>query len=71
MERHYSSIIRRFLTFLIAIFLAITVLGCQNTNEVSIAAKHRQLTNIAEQQLRWRYSAFPPTSQTETFRPTP
>jgi len=71
MKNNYGSIIRGFLTLIIAIFLALAVLGCQNQNEVSIASKHRRLTNIAEQQLRLRYSAFPPTSQTETFRPAP
>jgi len=71
MKSNYGSIIRGFLTLIIAILLALTILGCQNQNEVSIAAKHRRLTSIAEQQLRWGLSAFPPTSQTETFRPAP
>ncbi len=71
MKKHYGSIIRRFLTLLIAIFLAVTLLGCQNQNEVSIAAKHRRLTSIAERQLRYGQIAFPLDSQTETFRPAP
>ncbi len=71
MKSNYGSIIRGVLTLIIAILLALTVLGCQGPSDVSIAAKHRQLTNIAEQQLRWGLSAFPPTSQTEAYRPAP
>ena len=71
MERHYGSIIRRLLTLIIAIFLAVTVLGCQGPGDVSIAAKHRKLTDIVERQLRYGPIAFPLDSQTETFRPAP
>ena len=52
-----------------AIFLAVTLLGCQGPNEVSIAAKHRKLTNIVERQLRYGQIAFPLDSQIEAFRP--
>ncbi len=71
MERHYGSIIRRLLTLIMAIFLAVTLLGCQGSSEVSIAAKHRTLTNIVERQLRYGQIAFPLDSQTEAFRPAP
>ena len=54
-----------------AIFLAVTVLGCQGPGDVSIAAKHRKLTDIVERQLRYGPIAFPLDSQTETFRPAP
>ena len=71
MERHYGSIIRRLLTLIMAIFLAVTLLGCQGPGDVSIAAKHRKLTNIVERQLRYGQIAFPLDSQREVFRPAP
>lgn len=71
MEKHYGSIIRRLLTLIMAIFLAVTLLGCQGPSEVSIAAKHRKLTNIVERQLRYGQIAFPLDSQIEAFRPAP
>ena len=54
-----------------AIFLAVTLLGCQAPGDVSIAAKHRTLTNIVERQLRYGPIAFPLDLQTEAFRPAP
>jgi len=58
---------RRLLTLIIGIFLAVTLLGCHDPNEVNIAAEHRKLTEVAKQHL----SAFPLNSQTETFYPAP
>jgi hypothetical protein len=71
MERHYGSIMRRLLTLIMAIFLAVTLLGCQGPSEVSIAARHRKLTKIVERQLRYGPTAFPLDSQREAFRPAP
>ena len=71
MERNYGSIIRRLLTLIMAISLAVTLLGCQGPGDVSIAAKHRKLTNIVERQLRYGPTAFPLDTQREAFRPAP
>jgi len=64
---------RRLLTLIIGIFLAVTLVGCHDPSEVDIAAEHRKLTEVAKQQLQLRQglSTFPLTSQTETYYPAP
>lgn len=73
MKNHDNSIMRRLLTFIIGIFLAVTVVGCHDPSEIDIAAEHRKLTEVAKQQLQLRHglSALALSSQTETFYPTP
>jgi len=73
MKSYDNSIMRRLLTLIIGIFLAVTLVGCHDPSEVNIAAEHRKLTNVAKQQLQLRHglSAFPLTSQAETFHPAP
>jgi len=70
MKSHDNSIMRRLLTLIIGIFLAVTLVGCHDPSDVDIAAEHRKLTEVAKQHLR-HPSAFPLTSQTETFYPAP
>ncbi len=55
------------------IFLAVTLLGCHDPNEVNIKAEHRRLTDVAKQHLQLRQGlyTFPMTSQTETYYPAP
>ena len=69
MKSHDNSIMRRLLTLIIGIFLAVTLVGCHDPSEVDIAAEHRKLTEVARQHLRQGPSAFPLSSQTETFYP--
>jgi len=73
MKSHDNSIMRRLLTLIIGILLAVTVVGCHDPSDVDIAAEHRKLTEVAKQQLQLRQglSAFPLSSQTEKFYPAP
>jgi hypothetical protein len=52
-------------------FLAVTLSGCLDPVAANNEAEHLRLGNIAKQQLRQRLSAYPLTSQTETFHPAP
>jgi len=71
MKSHDNPIMRRLLTLIIGIFLAVTLVGCHDPGEVNIAAEHRKLTEVAKQHLRQGQSAFPLSSQTKTFYPAP
>ena len=70
-KSHDNSIMRRLLTLIMAMFLAVTLLGCHDPVAADNEAEHLRLGNIAKQQLRQRLSAYPLTSQTETLHPTP
>ncbi|MCH8119467.1 MAG: hypothetical protein IIC00_07050 [Planctomycetes bacterium] len=70
-KSHDNSIMRRLLTLIMAMFLAVTLLGCHDPVAADNEAEHLRLGNIAKQQLRQRLSAYPLTSQTETFHPAP
>lgn len=73
MESHYKSImkklIRRLLTLVTVIFLAVTLMGCQDPTGADIEAEHLRLGNIVKQHLQQGLSPFPPASQVATFRP--
>jgi hypothetical protein len=71
MKSNYGSIIIRLLAFIAAIFLAVTLLGCNDPIESEIAAEHRRLGSIVERDLRYGLSSFPLTAQAETYRPAP
>lgn len=71
MKRHDNSIIRKLLTFLIGIFLAITLMGCQDPVAADRETEHRRLVNIAEQELQQGLCAYPLTSQTQALHPAP
>ena len=71
MERHDNSIIRKLLTFLIGIFLAVTLMGCHDPVAADREIKHRILMDIAEQQLQQGLCAYPPISQTQVLHPAP
>ena len=71
MKRHDNSIIRKLLTFLIGIFLAITLMGCQDPVAADRETEHRRLVNIAEQELQQGLCAYPPISQTQVLHPAP
>ena len=70
-KSHDNSIVRRLLTLIMAMFLAVTLLGCHDPIVAEGEAEHLRLGNIAKQQLRQRLSAYPLTSQAETFHPAP
>lgn len=75
MESHYESImkrlIRRLLTLVTGIFLAVALMGCQDPVGADIEAEHLRLGNIAKQQLQQVFYTYPPTSEVGTFRPAP
>lgn len=71
MKRHDNSIMLKLLTFLISIFLTVTLLGCQDPVAADRETEHQALMNIAEQQLQQGLCADPPTSQTQMLYPTP
>ena len=71
-KSHDNSIMRRLLTLIMAMFLAVTLLGCHDPIVADNEAEHLRLGNIAKQQLQLRHglSAYPLTSQqAETFHP--
>lgn len=71
MKRHDNSIMRKLLTFLIGIFLAVTLFGCHDPVAADRETEHRKLMNIAEQQLQQGLCANPPISQTQVLHPAP
>ena len=71
MENHYDSIVRRLLTLITMIFLAVTIMGCNDPIVADMDAEHHRLVSMAEQELRLGLPPFLPTSPAETFRPAP
>ena len=71
MKRHDNSIMRKLLTFLIGIFLTITLMGCQDPVASDRETEHQRLIDIAEQQLRQGLCANPPITQTQVLYPAP
>ena len=71
MKSHDNSIVRRFLTLIMAMFLSVTLLGCHDPVAANNEAEHLRLRNIAKQQLEQRLSVYPLTSQAEVFYPAP
>lgn len=71
MKSHYDSIRTRVLTITMAIFLTVSLMGCNDTIVADMEAEHRQLGNVVKQELQQSRSAFPPSSQTEALFPAP
>ena len=69
MKRLDNSIMRKLLTFLIGIFLTITLMGCQDPVAADRETEHRTLINIAEQHLQQGLCAYPTVSQTQMLHP--
>jgi hypothetical protein len=61
MKRNDGSIMRKLLTFLIGVFLTVTLMGCHDPVASDRETKHRILMNIAEQQIQQALCAYPPT----------
>ena len=71
MKSHYSSIMTRVLTVVTAIFLAVSLMGCNDPIVADMEAEHQRLGNVVKQELRQGFSAFPPSSQSEVLFPAP
>ena len=71
MKSHFDSINTKVLTVAIAVFLAISLMGCMDPLVADMESEHRQLGNAAQQELQQCRSAFPPSSQTEALYPAP
>lgn len=71
MKRHYDSIRTRVLTAAMAIFLTVSLMGCNDPIVADMEAEHRQLGNVVKQELQQCRSAFPPSTQTEALFPAP
>jgi len=71
MKSHYSSIRTRVLTVATAIFLAVSLMGCNDPIVADMEAEHQRLGNVVKQELRLGLSAFPPSSQSEVLFPAP
>ena len=71
MKNKYKSIIVKLLTFVMGIFLAVTLFGCNDTIVADMEAEHRRLGVIARQDLQQNLSRSPATSQTKALYPAP
>ena len=71
MKSKYNSITVKLFTLIMGIFLAVTLLGCNDPIVADMEAEHRRLGIIAEQDLRQNLSISPMTSQAKVFYPAP
>ncbi|HUT47232.1 MAG TPA: hypothetical protein VMX36_13180 [Sedimentisphaerales bacterium] len=71
MKSHYDSIRTRVLTTATAIFLTVSLMGCNDPIVADMEAEHRQLGNMVKQELQQCRSAYPPSTQTEALFPAP
>jgi hypothetical protein len=69
MKSHFDSIKTKILTVATAIFLAISLMGCNDPIVADMEAKHRRLGSEAKLELQQCPSAYPPRSQTEALFP--
>jgi hypothetical protein len=70
MESYRDSTMRRLLTWVIVIFLAVTLLGCDSI-EADMEAEHQRLGQVCQRELRQGLHGFPASSQTEALYPAP
>ena len=71
MKNKYRSIIVKLFTFVMGIFLAVTLFGCNDTIVSDMEAEHHRLGMIARQDLQQNLSVSPTTSQTKALYPAP
>ena len=71
MKSHYDSIKTKALTVSIAIFLTVSLMGCNDPIVADMEAEHRQLGIAVNQELRQCRSAIQPSSQTEALYSAP
>jgi hypothetical protein len=67
MKSHFETIKIKVLTVATAVFLAISLMGCNDPIVADMEAKHRRLGNEAKLELQQCPSAHPPGSQTEAL----
>lgn len=63
MESKTNRIIKRLLTFVTAIFIAVILSGCNDPIVADMEEEHRRLGLIVQQDLRQNQSGFPPSVQ--------
>jgi len=71
MKSRYVSIRTIVLTAVTAILLAILLMGCNDPIVADMEAEHIRLGNVAKQELRHGWSAYPPSTETEVLFPAP
>ena len=71
MKNKHNSIMVKLFTLIMAMFLSVTLLGCNDTIVADMEAEHLRLGTIAKQDLRRNMSAFPATPQEKVFYPAP
>ena len=71
MNSKYKSITVKLFTFVMGIFLAVTLLGCNDPIVADMEAEHRRLGIIAKQELRQNLPTFPTISQAKVLYPAP
>jgi len=71
MDSKYNSIIVKLFALIIGIFLAVAILGCNDSIVADMEAEHQRLGIIAKQELQQSHSAFPTTSQEKVLYPAP
>ena len=71
MKSHYDSIRTRVLTVTMAIFLTVSLMGCNDSIVADMEAEHRQLGNVVELELQQCRSTYSLSPQTEALFPAP
>jgi len=71
MKSNRTSIVVKLLTLITGIFISLTLMGCNDPIVADMAAEHRQLGNVCQQELRQGLSGLPPISQAPAFHPAP
>ena len=71
MKNKYRSIAVKLFTFVMGMFLAVTLFGCNDTIVADMEAEHRRLGMIARQDLQRNLSTSSTTSQPKALYPAP
>lgn len=71
MKSHYELIKTRVLTAAVTIFLAVSIMGCNDSIVADMEAEHLRLGNEAKLELQKCSSVYHPVSQTESLHTAP
>lgn len=71
MDNKYYSITIKLLAFIFGIFLAVTLLGCNDSIVSDMETQHRELSLIAKQELRQSSFNFQTDSHDKALNPAP
>lgn len=71
MKSHFGSMKTKVLTVATGVFLAISLMGCNDSIVSDMEAEHRQLGSMVKQELQQCPSAYPSGSKTQALFPTP